>query len=130
MTLTDVPRRSLRLAGVAMLVLEISIHGYLAPDHLREIPYVGVLFVAASGVLTVVLVGILTRPRAGAVWQGGAVVCAGMALAFVTSRTVGLPGLHEGWTSDAGLGLLSLPPEVAFVGCALGALRRPRVHPG
>lgn len=126
MTLPEAPRPSLRLAAAAMLAAEIVIHGYLAPDHLREVPYVGVLFVAVSVLLTIVLVGILTRPRAAAVWHGGAVVCLGMALAFVASRTVGLPGLRESWISDAGLGLVSLPPEVVFVICALSAARDTR----
>jgi hypothetical protein len=41
-----------------------------------------------------------------------------MAIAFLASRTVGLPGFHEAWTSDGGLGLLALPPEAVFVAIA------------
>jgi hypothetical protein len=125
MAMPDPPRLILRLIAATMLAVEIAIHGALAPDHLREVPYLGALFLGASVLLSVVLIGILALSRKAMVWQAGAAICAGMAVAFVASRTVGLPGLHESWTSDAGLGLVALPPELIFVTCAIKVLPGP-----
>jgi hypothetical protein len=113
---------SLRIVAVAALVAEIVIHAYLAPDHLAEMPYIGVSFVGASVALTGVLVWMLARPLDPRPWLAGALLCVGMAALFVVSRTVGLPNYHEAWTSDSALGLWCLPPEVAFVACALRAV--------
>jgi hypothetical protein len=108
------------LAGLALGV-EIYVHVKLAPDHLHEVPYVGVGFVVASALLAAVLLAIALRPTAF-VWFAGAAVCSGMAAAFVLSRTVGLPDLHEAWTSDGGLGLVALLFEAIFVACAARAV--------
>jgi hypothetical protein len=51
-------------------------------------------------------------------WLAGAVLCAGMAVLFVASRTVGLPAYQESWTSDHSLGLIATAAEVVFVTCA------------
>jgi hypothetical protein len=125
MALSDTPRLILRLTAATMLAVEIAIHAALAPDHLREVPYIGALFLVASGLLCVVLIGILAAPRKAMFWQVGAAICIGMPVGFAASRTVGLPGYHESWTSDAGLGLISLPPELIFVGCAVKMLPGP-----
>jgi hypothetical protein len=45
-----------------------------------------------------------------------------MAVLFVISRTLGLPGYREAWTSDGGLGLVCLVPEALFVACAIRTL--------
>jgi hypothetical protein len=114
----------MRHLAAAMLLAEIVIHVYLAPDHLHEVPYIGVSFVLASVLLTVALVAILVAPRRPSGWLLGAALCVGMAGAFVISRVTGLPDYHEAWTSDHALGLISLPPEAVFVLCALLARRR------
>jgi hypothetical protein len=127
------PGRGIRLVAGAALIVEIAIHAYLAPDHLEEIPYIGVGFVVAAALGTAVLVGVVFAPRRAAVWRTGALLCLGMAAAFVASRTVGLPSFHETWTSDSGLGLVALPPELAFLWCARPLLGRgtafERLHP-
>jgi hypothetical protein len=112
----------LRLAAAAALVVEIVVHAELAPDHLAEMPYIGASFVAASVLLTANLVALFVLPRDRRPWLAGAAMCAGMCALFVVSRTVGLPGYHESWTSDNGIGLVCIPPEVLFVACALRAV--------
>lgn len=112
----------LRLVAAASLVVEIVIHAALAPDHLQEMPYIGASFVAASVVLTVFLGALLLRPRDPRPWVAGGLLCAGMCALFVISRTAGLPGYHEAWTSDSGLGLACLPPEFLFLACAVKVL--------
>ena len=116
----SVPVRVVAALGVAA---EIAIHAYLVPDHLDEMPYMGVLFVVASVLLTGVLGGIVFAPRSRVVWAAAGVICAGMVVSFVASRTVGLPQYHEAWTSDSALGLWSLPPDVVVVLLAARVLR-------
>jgi hypothetical protein len=111
----------IRSAASTMLAIEIAIHVYLAPDHLEEMPYIGVSFVIASALCAVALVLVMGDRPAG--WLLGAALCAGMAGAFVVSRALGLPDYHEAWTSDHRLGLWSLPPEVLFVWLASVRLR-------
>jgi Na+/proline symporter len=114
---------TLRWIAVAMAGVEVVIHAVLVPSHLKETPYIGVLFIAATAILTVVLVSLL-RPRTRvAGWVVGALTCAGMFVGFIVSRTIGLPDYNETWTSDRGLGLISLPPELIFIGAALYAVR-------
>jgi hypothetical protein len=105
-----------------MIGIELVIHAALAPAHLDEIPYIGALFLLASVLLAAVLV-MLLLPYSRTPWLLGAAICAGMLIAFLISRTLGLPGYHESWFSDDALGLASIPPEVAFVACAWRVLR-------
>lgn len=124
------PGTAIRSVAAVMVAVEIAVHAALAPDHLREIPYIGAGFVIAALLLTGVLAGIVAWPDHPLPWLIGALLCAGMAGLFLVSRVTGLPGYHEGWTSDAGLGLASLPPELIFAVCAWAALpdgRRSRV---
>jgi hypothetical protein len=128
MTLPTSPTSGVRTVAAAALIVEIAIHGALAPDHLHEIPYIGAGFVLASVLLTAALLAIVVAPRRALGWQAGTALCIGMAVLFVVSRTVGLPAYDEAWTSDAGLGLAALPPELVFVWCAwtVGPLFGPR----
>jgi hypothetical protein len=83
--------------GEAATIVLLAVHVVLAPMHLEESPYVGELFLIAALVLLVVAIG-LVGPRRRAAWILGALVCLGMATAYVASRTVGLPlGYHESW---------------------------------
>jgi hypothetical protein len=125
------------LAGAAALALEIAVHAALVPDHLAEMPYVGVLFALSVVLLVPSLVVLVVRPGAAA-WLAGAALCAGLAVAFVVSRTVGLPGYHEAWTTDHSLGLVSLAGDAAYLAAvpwrsvrtAVAQVHRPeRRHP-
>jgi hypothetical protein len=119
MTTLVVPRTTvLRMTAAGMLAIEIAIHAYLAPAHLEEVPYIGVLFVASSVLLTLALLAVFFERTERFGWALGAALCLGMAAAFVVSRVFGLPDYHESWTSDSSLGLLSLPPELVFLVCA------------
>lgn len=90
------------LRGIALGATFVltGIHLALAPDHLEEKLYIGVLFVIGSGLLCLVAAGLASdrdRLRAPA-WALGSVVSAVMFIAFVVSRAAGLPkGDHEAW---------------------------------
>jgi hypothetical protein len=111
-----------RLAAALMLAVEIAIHVYLAPDHLEEMPYIGVGFVVASLLCAVALVLVLRDRPSG--WVLGTALCVGMAVLFVVSRVFGLPDYHEEWSSDHSLGLWALLPEAVFVVVAYVRLRQ------
>ena len=114
------------VAGSVLLLTNAGIHAELAPDHLREIPYLGASFVVVAVLLAVLAVVLAALPGSDRVWAGAAVVCLAMAIAFVASRTVGLPGVHEAWTSDHRLGLFALADELIFVALAGHARRLSR----
>ncbi|HET7385599.1 MAG TPA: hypothetical protein VFJ19_02935 [Nocardioidaceae bacterium] len=100
----------------------LGIHLYLAPDHLEEKLYIGVLFLIGSALLGFVMVALASdqnRLRTPG-WLLGGLISVVMFVAFVVSRTSGLPlGYHETWASSSEdlLGLASLFLEVVFVAC-------------
>ncbi|MTD46581.1 hypothetical protein GKE82_20380 [Conexibacter sp. W3-3-2] len=116
---------STRRIGAGALIATGVLHLVLAPEYLGEQAYIGVLFIL--GGLTAAAIGarLWTRDDASA-WIAGALVAVGMAVGFVLSRTVGLPGFHESeWELS---GLISVVLELGVAGIAAAALRAPRHH--
>ncbi len=109
---------SRRIASCA-LALTGLIHLVLAPEYMSEQAYIGALFIAGgfSSIGLAVWLWIRNQPVA---WLGAALVSGGMAVGFLLSRTVGLPGFHEAeWELS---GVLSVLLEVGVVGLAAVAL--------
>ena len=119
--------RSLRWVAIVVAFLNLGIHVYLAPMHLEEKLYIGVLFLVGSAALGVVVVGLATdRDRLRTLaWLLGFAASGAMFVAFVLSRTIGLPGGYlEPWaasTEDV-LGLVSLALELIFCGCCIASI--------
>src|SRR3954447_25261134 len=65
------PGSALRALAAIALVANIGIHVYLAPDHIKEMPYIGAGFVAAAILLSGVLVGLLVWPADRSLWLTG-----------------------------------------------------------
>ena len=86
-----------------------AVHLYLAPVHLTEKPYIGVLFIIGSALLLAAVGGLVwSRTRVAAWWLGGA-VSVGMCAGYIASRTIGLPsGYHETWNDPFGTACLIL----------------------
>ena len=98
------------------------IHLILAPEYFSEQAYIGVLFVLGAVALGAFALR-LWRGDDVPSWLLGALTMAGMGVGFVLSRTVGLPGFHEGeWELS---GILCLLLEAGFVGVAARALAAP-----
>lgn len=122
---------SLRWLAIVVAFLNLGIHVYLAPMHLEEKLYIGVLFLIGSATLGVVVVGLATdRDRVRTLaWLLGFAASAVMFIAFVLSRTIGLPGGYlEPWaesTEDI-LGLVSLGLELVFCGCCIASITTDR----
>ena len=110
----------LRRTASAALVATALVHVAIVGEYLREARYLGVLFILGAAA-AVWAAARLWRGRDVAAWIVGAIVCAGMFVGFLLSRTVGLPGFHEEeWELS---GLLSLALEAGFL--VLFAAARP-----
>jgi hypothetical protein len=91
------------------------VHFLEAQDAFGEATYKGVLFVANGLAAMVAAVGILRGQRALG-WGLGLFVAAGSILAYVASRTIGMPGLPaepDAWFEP--MGVVSLACEIVFV---------------
>jgi Na+/proline symporter len=105
--------------GAAAIAGIAAIHLLLAPEYLGEQAYVGVLFLLGAGAGALIAVR-LWRGGDPASWALGVAISVGMAIGFVLSRTIGLPGFHESeWELS---GLISLLLEAGFVTMAIAAL--------
>lgn len=110
--------------GIVLILATGLIHFITAPDSFGETTYKGVLFVANGLGAIVAAVGIYRGSRTWG-WGLGLVVAAGAFVAYVLSRTVGLPDLPaepDAWFEP--LGLASMIAEVGFILVALLALTR------
>ena len=109
---------SRRIASGA-LALTGLIHLALAPEYMSEQAYIGALFIA-GGISTIALAAWLWFRNQPVAWIGAALVSAGMAVGFILSRTVGLPGFHESeWVLS---GVISVLLEIGVVCLAAAAL--------
>jgi hypothetical protein len=109
-----------KLAAAALAVVGI-IHLVLSPEYLSEKTYIGVLFIAGGVFLCILAVMLWVRDNVPS-WLLGALTMAAMGIAFVLSRTTGLPGLKESeWELS---GVVALLLEAGFVAAAIAALSR------
>jgi hypothetical protein len=115
-------------AGISLIIIVGLIHLINSPGDLEEGSYTGLLYLANFlGALTAAI-GIYRGRSWG--WSLGVLVAGGAFVAYVISRTVGLPGLpvEEEWLEP--LGLLSMLVEALFVGLYLTASLRPKGDSG
>jgi hypothetical protein len=113
------PSPTTRKLAAAALAAVGAIHLILSPEYLSEQAYIGVLFVA-GGLFLLVLAVRLWRADDAPDWLLGALTMAAMGIAFVLSRTIGLPGFHEsGWDLS---GVVALVLEAGYVAAAAAAL--------
>lgn len=107
----------LRWWAAPMLLVNALVHLPLIPGHLREAPYVGVLFIALT-LACVALSVLLLVADTPATWAASAGVVALALVAFVFSRTIGLPDLgHDvgNWTEPLGFPAVLAEMVVALV---------------
>jgi len=109
----------------ALLLVAAGSHVPLVSEHLREAPYVGWSFIVLI-VTCVLLAGCIALVDQGAVWLLSAAVCLGALVAFLASRTVGLPQIGDevgNWTEP--LGFPAVLSEALVVVLAGTYLRTP-----
>jgi hypothetical protein len=115
-------QKSITWAGIALILATGLIHLVNAPDSFSEATYEGPLFVANGVGAAVAAFGIYRGVKSWG-WGLGLLVAGGALVAYILSRTVGLPGLEaepDAWLEP--LGLASLIAEGLFIGVAASAL--------
>jgi hypothetical protein len=109
----DLPSRdALTLAGAGLILAAGLIHLVLTPEHFREAPYLGLLFVANFIGAVVAAFSIYRGHRWG--WLLGALVAGGALVMYFVSGTVGLPGMERGHLLEP-LGILTKAVEILFL---------------
>ena len=108
-------------SGIALIVIVGVIHLLETPEYFEAATYLGILFLANFVGALVAAVGIYQGRGWG--WVLGILVAGGAFVAYIISRTVGLPGLGEAEFFEPG-GIVSLIVEALFVGLALLAVGR------
>lgn len=116
-----------RLIGVIALLVTAATHVPLIRDHLEEAPYVGWLFIVLCAV-SVGLAVLLAVRDSRAVWFASGATTLLATIAFLLSRTVGLPQISDdigNWTDP--LGFPAVAAELVVTVVAYVVLRpRPR----
>lgn len=106
-------------AASVLLLVAAATHIPLIPGHLQEAPYVGVLFILLSVVAVVLAIAVLVV-HTDTVWLMAGAVCFAAVLAFLASRTIGLPQMHDDmgmWTEEP-LGIPAVASEALMAGLA------------
>jgi hypothetical protein len=105
----------LRFPAAALAVAAGLAHVPVTPEHLREAPYIGVLFIMLT-VACVVLAALLVTWDHALVWLALGGACLLAVIAYVVSRTMGLPLMADdigNWWET--LGVVSVLTESAVV---------------
>jgi hypothetical protein len=115
-----------RWPAAVFLLVNATIHLYLAPMHLMAAPYIGVLFIALSAAC-IILAVLLTFLDNASVWAATGAVSLLALIAFLASRTVGLPQIGDdigNWTEP--LGYPNMLAEVLTIAVAVAVMRSRR----
>jgi hypothetical protein len=103
-----------------LLFVAAGTHIPLIREHMEEAPYIGWLFVALSVVCIVFGVAILFLDNPG-LWLLSGLVCFAAVVAFLASRTIGLPQIGDdigNWTEPLGFPAVvseALVPLLAYL---------------
>ena len=117
----------MRKLAAAALALTGLLHLVLVPEYLGEQAYIGVLFIG-GGLSSLAIAAWLWTKDDSRAWVLGSLVAAGMAVGFILSRTIGLPGFQESeWELS---GIISVLLEIGVLTLTLAAMRSPRAAVG
>ena len=106
-----------RWPTATLLTATAGIHLTLVPDHLREAPYAGVMFIALSTAALVAAIAVPVTNHAIA-WLAAGTVSLSATIAFCLSRSIGLPGLSDDigdWLNPLGLAALGCEISVVLI---------------
>jgi len=124
------PAEVVRWTAILAAELNVGIHAFLTPMHLREMPYIGALFIVGNAAFTAGAIVLLGSRRRRFGWALIGATSALELAGFVASRTIGLPGGYkEGWalTSENVLGMVCVVAETVVLALAIVAARARRV---
>lgn len=127
MTRKDAPisRPVLLAATVVVLAAAVSagIHAGLVPEHLEEMPLLGVSFILAVLSLIAVGVAVGSHPRSQLPASLAALLFGALTLAYVASRTTGLPFLEPDPEVVDSIGIVTVAVQVTGAAAALWLTR-------
>jgi hypothetical protein len=109
-----------RWPAAAALSATAAIHMTLVPEHLREAPYAGALFIALSAA-ALATATLLSATDHELVWLAGVAISLGALVAYFISRSVGLPSMSDDigdWANP--LGLAAVACEALTLVCWIG----------
>lgn len=117
------PPRLATAAGIGLLAVIGAVHLLYANGYYLFVAYVGALFYATVAGVVVVAVGLVRGARVWG-WTLGVVLAAAALIAYVASRTVGLPMFPVLPWQDP-FGLASMAAEALFIILGVIVLRTP-----
>jgi uncharacterized membrane protein YhdT len=109
------PSSTVKWLAIAAILGTGFVHVLEAKDAFGDATYKGILFLGNGAGALVAAIGILRNQRALG-WLLGLLVAGGAILAYVASRTIGMPGLPaepDAWLEPSGVA--SIVCEVLFV---------------
>ncbi len=109
-----------RWPAAAALSATAAIHMTLVPEHLREAPYAGALFIALSAAALATAM-LLSATDHELVWLVAAAISLGALVAYFLSRSVGLPSMSDDigdWVNP--LGVAAVACETLTLICWIG----------
>jgi hypothetical protein len=101
------------------LAASAGVHAGLVPGHLRETPQLAVSFVLATGLLLAVAGWVALCPGDWRAVLAGQALIAGLLVAYLASRTVGIPVSQPEVEDLDALGVSTKAVEVLVLLCAL-----------
>ena len=105
---------------IVCCAISAGVHAALVPEHMRESVVTGAGFIAATGALAVLVVGLAARPESRAVTSFAVLVLFGLLVSYAVASTRGIPILHPDVDPIDTVGALTKGVEVLGLGLALG----------
>jgi hypothetical protein len=93
----------------------------LVPDHLREAPYAGALFIVLSAAALAAAI-LLVGTNHELAWLGAGALSSSALLAYFLSRSIGLPDLSDDvgdWLNPLGLAAVGCEAAAALICCGV-----------
>jgi len=106
------------LAAVCLAVIA-GVHIAIAPEHLHEAPYAGVLFLVLAAA-ALVAAGLVLTTNHPLVWTATAALSLSALVAYLMSRSVGLPSLSDDigdWLNPLGVIAVVCETAVVLIAC-------------
>jgi hypothetical protein len=104
---------------VLAAAVSAGIHAGLVPEHLGEMPLLGVSFIVAVLALLAIAAAVASRPEAQLPASLAALFFAGLILAYVASRTTGLPVLEPEPEPVEAIGIVTVAVQLVGLLAAL-----------
>jgi hypothetical protein len=123
---SDQPSDVIRWGVIGLLLVAAVAHLPVIPDHLRQAPYMGVLFILFT--LAAFAVATVLAARPSHLWYlVTSALCVAAIAAYVATRLIAFPQLADdvgAWTEP--LGIISISAEAVAASLSAVAVRRPQ----